>query len=114
VSSNAGDLLHNVLEATNVDDKVYSVLDPFDENKSRSLKVPSFSEAGYQAISTLAFVCPDIVLPHVLSKISSDIAENEASTLDATDFAIWQTPEGTLYIDGVVKVINVGIMLTFC
>ena len=82
-------------------------------NKPDFLKVPFLLEAGYRAISTLAFVCPDVVLPHVLSEIRSDIAENEASSLDATDFAIWQTPEGTPYIDGTVNVISIEMMLTF-
>lgn len=103
INSNVEGLLKNVLEATNTEEKVCSILDHFSFIKSGSFKVPLFSEAGYRAVSTLAFVCPDVVLPHILSQVRSDITDNEASHLDPTDFAIWQTPEGTPYIDGTVK-----------
>lgn len=63
-------------------------------------QAPLFEEAGYRAVTTLAFVCPDVVLPQIVSQIRSDLASNEASSLTATDLAIWQAPEDTPYIDG--------------
>jgi len=51
-------------------------------------------------MSTLAFVCLEIVLPKIMRQLRADI---DSSTIDApteTEFGIWETPEGMMHVDG--------------
>ncbi|THH11230.1 hypothetical protein EW146_g8121, partial [Bondarzewia mesenterica] len=57
-----------------------------------------FSEASYRAVTTLAFVSPDLVLPLVMEQLRMDL-DSKVKTLRDEDFGIWNTPEGTSFID---------------
>jgi len=65
----------------------------------RALKF-GFADASYQAISTLAFVCPEVVLPKVVEQLRTDINSSAINALSEAEFGIWETPEGTTYVDG--------------
>ncbi|KAH7908270.1 armadillo-type protein [Hygrophoropsis aurantiaca] len=58
-----------------------------------------FANASYRAVSTLAFVCAEVVLPMVMEQLRIDIDPSTIDTLTETDFGILETPEGTAYID---------------
>ena len=74
-----------------------SILTPID----RCLQpLPGFAEAGYRAITTLAFVAPEAVLPKVVEKISTDIKADDVQSLTDEDLGIWATPEGQTFVDG--------------
>ena len=59
-----------------------------------------FAEAGYNAIRTLTFVWPELVIPEVLKRIKLDLENGDLKAVTSTDLGIWDTPEGTTYIDG--------------
>ncbi|KAG7440398.1 ARM repeat-containing protein [Guyanagaster necrorhizus] len=50
-----------------------------------------FKEASYRAVTTLAFVSPESVVPQDANAING---------LSEDDLGIWATPEGTTYVDG--------------
>ncbi|KAI0035599.1 ARM repeat-containing protein [Vararia minispora EC-137] len=56
------------------------------------------NEATYRAITTLAFVSPQTVLPRVVSQLKADLVSDVKSLTD-TDFGIWETPEGKMFTD---------------
>ncbi|KAG1734519.1 armadillo-type protein [Suillus lakei] len=58
-----------------------------------------FADASYQAISTLAFVCPEHVLPKIMEQLRADIDSSTINALSEADFGIWETPEGITYVD---------------
>ncbi|KAG2360727.1 ARM repeat-containing protein [Suillus spraguei] len=58
-----------------------------------------FADASYQAISTLAFVCPEYVLPKVMEQLRADINPSTINALSQAEFGIWETPEGMTYVD---------------
>ncbi|GLB43526.1 putative ARM repeat-containing protein [Lyophyllum shimeji] len=58
-----------------------------------------FADASYKAISTLAFVAPDAVLPRIMEQLRVDIHPDIINSLTGTDFGIWLTPEGATYVD---------------
>ncbi|KAH7883448.1 armadillo-type protein [Phlebopus sp. FC_14] len=58
-----------------------------------------FAEASYRAVSTLAFVCPEVVLPRVMEQLRADIDGAIINRLTDTDLGIWETPEGATYVD---------------
>ncbi|KAG1731829.1 armadillo-type protein [Suillus paluster] len=58
-----------------------------------------FADASYQATSTLAFVCPENVLPKVTEQLRADINSSTINALSEAEFGIWETPEGTTYVD---------------
>ncbi|TBU31959.1 ARM repeat-containing protein [Dichomitus squalens] len=74
-------------------DKVFSAID------ASAKPLPGFAEAGYRAITTLAFVAPEAVLPKVVEKIGADIKADDVQRLTDEDLGIWGTPEGQTYID---------------
>lgn len=59
-----------------------------------------FSEAGYRAVTTIAFISPEAVLPRVMEQLLADINADGINSLTDEDLAIWATPEGTTYVDG--------------
>ncbi|KAI0060576.1 ARM repeat-containing protein [Artomyces pyxidatus] len=61
-----------------------------------------FSEAVYRAITTLAFVAPDTVLPRVMDQLREDIG-SDVNALSESDLGIWATPEGVAYVDVLAK-----------
>ncbi|KAG6835384.1 hypothetical protein H0H93_001976 [Arthromyces matolae] len=58
-----------------------------------------FVEAGYNAVGTLAFVAPEEVLPRLIDQLRSDMDQDVVNALTESDFGIWETPEGTTYVD---------------
>ncbi|KAG6371752.1 WD40-repeat-containing domain protein [Boletus reticuloceps] len=77
--------MKNVLEASMMDPKL------------------GFAEASYRAIGTLAFVAPQVVLLRVMDQLRVDIDAKALGALTEEDLGIWETPEGTTYVDGKVK-----------
>ncbi|KAI0644913.1 ARM repeat-containing protein [Trametes meyenii] len=61
--------------------------------------LPGFIEAGYRAITTLAFVAPGAILPKVVKQIQKDLSPAEINALTDEDLGIWATPEGQTYVD---------------
>lgn len=59
-----------------------------------------FARASYRAVSTLAFVAPEVVLPRIVEQLHADINADEINSLTDQDLGIWATPEGTAYVDG--------------
>ena len=60
----------------------------------------TFADAAYRAFTTAAFVAPDVVVPRIAEQVASDLNGQEIEQLTETDLNIWQTPEGTAYVDG--------------
>jgi len=58
-----------------------------------------YAEACYQAITTLAFVAPDTVLPRVMEQLQVDLS-HDINALTDLDIGVWNTPEGQTFIDG--------------
>ncbi|KIJ11894.1 hypothetical protein PAXINDRAFT_157123 [Paxillus involutus ATCC 200175] len=81
VSSTIDLAMKNILEASAVDAKF------------------GFAEASYRAVGTLAFVCPEVVLPRIMDQLRLDVDGAALNGLTEDDLAIWETPEGTTYVD---------------
>ena len=62
--------------------------------------LPGFVEAGYRAITTLAFVAPSAVIPKVVEQIRGDLKAEDVHSLTDDDLGIWATPEGQTFVDG--------------
>lgn len=73
--------------------------------KASQSKTEGTKEASYRAITTLAFVLPDVVLPRVVDQLKVDVA-TDIKTLTDEDFGMWTTPEGEPYIDGMLFVLS--------
>ena len=67
-----------------------------------------FAEASDRAIGTLTFIAPDIVLPRVMEQLRDDLDANALNALTEEDIGIWETPEGTTYVDGMSE--SLGVM----
>ena len=61
--------------------------------------VTDHAEACYRAITTLAFVAPETVLPRVMEQLQADLGP-DINTLTDLDIGVWNTPEGQTFIDG--------------
>lgn len=59
-----------------------------------------FAEASYRAIGTLAFIAPHVVLPRVMDQLREDLDAQVLGALTEEELGIWETPEGTTYVDG--------------
>jgi hypothetical protein len=59
-----------------------------------------YAEACYRAITTLAFVAPDTVLPRVMEQLQVDLS-SDINALTDLDIGVWNTPEDQTFIDGV-------------
>ncbi|KAN0130768.1 ARM repeat-containing protein [Lactarius tabidus] len=57
-----------------------------------------YAEACYAAITTLAFVAPDAVLPRVMEQLRADLS-SDISSLTDLDIGVWNTPEGQTFVD---------------
>jgi hypothetical protein len=57
-------------------------------------------DAIYQAIGTLAFVCPEIALPNITEQLRADINPSTINALSEAEFGIWEMSEGMAYVDG--------------
>ncbi|KAF8553713.1 ARM repeat-containing protein [Imleria badia] len=58
-----------------------------------------FAAASYRAIGTLAFIAPDVVFPRVMDQLRVDIDAKALGALTEEDIGMWETPEGTTYVD---------------
>lgn len=73
-----------------------------------------FSQASYNALTTLVFVAPAAVLPRVLDQLKADIDTATLNGISAHDLAVWATPEGTTYVDGKILLFySSALVLTF-
>ncbi|CAE6499296.1 unnamed protein product [Rhizoctonia solani] len=67
------------------------------------LKQGEYSEqtmrSAYRALSSIVFIAPAVVLPHVISEIRHSLAPTQVEALSTVDFAIWRTPKGTMFHD---------------
>ncbi|KAF8131842.1 armadillo-type protein [Boletus edulis] len=78
--------------------------DPFEVlNASMMDSKLGFAEASYRAIGTLAFVAPQVVLPRLMDQLRVDINAKALGALTEEDLGIWETPEGTTYVDCCVR-----------
>lgn len=59
-----------------------------------------FAEAAYRAVTTLALVSPEVIVPRIVEKIAFDLNPEECNALSDDDLGIWSTPEGTTFVDG--------------
>ena len=73
---------------------------PFNYLSEFRFRQTGFALAGLKALTTLAFVSPETVLPRVMDQLRVDINLDILNSLTETDYAIWKTPEGTTYVDG--------------
>lgn len=48
----------------------------------------------------MAFIAPEVVLPRVMDQLRVDIDAAALGALTEEDLGIWETPEGTTYVDG--------------
>jgi hypothetical protein len=60
-----------------------------------------FAEASYSAITSLTFISPATVLPRIVDQLKDDLDPAILNSLTDDDLAIWATPEGTTFVDGV-------------
>ncbi|THH23082.1 hypothetical protein EUX98_g8100 [Antrodiella citrinella] len=84
IQENLETIISSTLEATDVRSKTYH---------------PSFADAAYQAFTTIAFVAPDVTVPRIAEQIGTDLNGPEVNQLTDVDISIWQTPEGTAFVD---------------
>ncbi|KAH9007605.1 ARM repeat-containing protein [Lactarius deliciosus] len=57
-----------------------------------------YAEACHSAITTLAFVAPNAVLPRVMEQLRADLSADINSLTDL-DFGVWNTPEDQIFVD---------------
>ncbi|KAG2115671.1 armadillo-type protein [Suillus cothurnatus] len=81
ISRHVEQAMSNILTASTIDSKF------------------GFVDASYQAIGTLAFVCPEIALPNIMEQLRADINPSTINALSEVEFGIWEMPEGMTYVD---------------
>lgn len=59
-----------------------------------------FPEASYRAVTTLAFIAPTVVLPRIMDQLKADLDPASLHSLTDFDYGVWETPEGTTFVDG--------------
>lgn len=64
------------------------------------MQSPSIIDAGFQAVTTLVFVEPSIILPAIVQRIRADLDATLLEALTTEDYNMWKTPEGQLYDNG--------------
>ncbi|WVF72242.1 hypothetical protein IAT40_007054 [Kwoniella sp. CBS 6097] len=57
------------------------------------------AEAAYHAVTTLAFICPDIYVPAVLVKLRTDLDPASLDFIGLEERGIWATPADQLFVD---------------
>ncbi|BDD63159.1 hypothetical protein MAP00_008092 [Monascus purpureus] len=62
-------------------------------------KVPQVDAAVCGAAADLAFVAPDVMVPHLVKQIEDDLDVRRISRFSPTDAAIARTAEGTVFVD---------------
>ncbi|KAI0764358.1 ARM repeat-containing protein [Trametes elegans] len=84
------------LVSAHIDALLEKVLAAIDVNNK---PLPGFVEAGYRAITTLAFVAPHVVIPKVVDQVRSNLKPETIRALTEDDLGIWATPEGQTFVD---------------
>ncbi|KAH8110478.1 ARM repeat-containing protein [Phellopilus nigrolimitatus] len=59
----------------------------------------TLSNARDDAVTTLSFVAPDVIIPVLVTQIKDDLSPSKFASFSDEHIEIWKTPEGTLYID---------------
>jgi hypothetical protein len=59
-----------------------------------------FPEASYRTVTTLTFIAPAVVLPRIMEQLNADLSPADLRSLTDFDYGVWQTPEGTTFVDG--------------
>ncbi|KAI5120166.1 hypothetical protein M0805_008433 [Coniferiporia weirii] len=59
----------------------------------------ALNKARDDAVTTLSFIAPDIIVPVVVAQIKNDLMPSKFASLSEEDVKIWGTPEGTLYVN---------------
>ncbi|KIJ51382.1 hypothetical protein M422DRAFT_43931 [Sphaerobolus stellatus SS14] len=77
---------------------------------AKNLKQSSdISRAAFNAVFTLVFVAPSVILPSLMEQIRSDLDPANLISVGREEFSIWKTPEGTLFVDVLAKKKDVPI-----
>ncbi|KAL0955554.1 hypothetical protein HGRIS_001793 [Hohenbuehelia grisea] len=63
------------------------------------IKQDGFAEASFRALTTLAFVSPEAVVPRAIKQLNVDMDAAVLNSLTELDLGVWNTPEGTAFID---------------
>jgi hypothetical protein len=56
--------------------------------------------AAYKAGKTLSFISPKAFVPELLAKVKHDLDPEHLDFIGAQERGIWDTPEGTAFVDG--------------
>lgn len=94
--------------ATVAVDKRVSILERLWEAASAPPKDTRLAEAAYRAITTLAFVQPEIYVPAVLEKLKADLDPASLDFIGLEERGIWATPSDQLFVDGTSLVVLVS------
>lgn len=55
------------------------------------------------AIATITFISPETIIPLFLTQCHRDLDASLFDNIGENDVEIWKTPEGTLFIDGIIN-----------
>ncbi|KAF5354845.1 hypothetical protein D9756_005584 [Leucocoprinus leucothites] len=58
-----------------------------------------FLEASYRTVTTLTFIAPAVILPRIMEQLKADLDPSTLDSLTDFDYGVWQTPEGTTFVD---------------
>ncbi|KAG6039359.1 hypothetical protein E4U41_002831 [Claviceps citrina] len=73
------------------------------ETQACSILVDKIQQAAHNAAAELAFVAPDVVIPRLMKLISGDLDPKQLQNIGPMEAAIYRTPEGTCFVDVLVK-----------
>jgi hypothetical protein len=65
-----------------------------------TLQSVQFAQAAYAAATTLAFVAPAVVVPHLFAQLEDDLSVDHLTFIGQQEYGIWATPEGIAFVDG--------------
>lgn len=51
-------------------------------------------------MTTLTFIAPTVILPRIMNQLELDLDPSLLNSLTDFDYGVWQTPEGTPFVDG--------------
>lgn len=106
VETHIDEVIKIILEASQIE------VSPLIFGRSCTYKQTSFFGAAYSAVRTIAFVAPETVVPRIVEQLKVDINTSAINSLGNDDLAIWKTPEGQTYIDGVLLITTLTFELT--
>ncbi|KAG9005891.1 translational activator of GCN4 [Tulasnella sp. JGI-2019a] len=68
-----------------------------------SLLNGEFGDAGHLAATTLTFIAPALIMPRMVVQLQKDLELDQLAAIGETEYNIWKTPEGTLFVDVLSK-----------